>query len=99
MAAFITKDLRPYSVVENPRFRHMLKMLELRYKLPACSHLTEKFVPELYHETKAQVMASMTQANRVAITCDSWTSVSTESYVAIMAHYVSEDLCCNREPL
>lgn len=77
--------------MENPGFRYMLKTLEPRYKLPARSHFTEKVIPELYHETKVQVMASMTQANRVAITCDSWTSVSTESYVTITAHYVSED--------
>lgn len=76
VASFTANDLRPYSVVENPVFCHMLKMLDPRYKLPAFSHFTEKVIPELYHETKAQVMALMTQANRVVITCDFWTSVT-----------------------
>lgn len=91
VASFIAKDIRPFSVVENPGFRHLLTTLEPRYKLPSRSHFSEKVIPELYLETKAQVMASMRQAHRVAITCDSWTSVATESYVTITAHYISED--------
>ena len=33
----------------------------------------------------------MCKASRVAITSDAWTSVTTESYVTITAHYISED--------
>lgn len=36
-------------------------------------------------------MESMCKARRVAITSDAWTSVATESYVTITAHYISED--------
>lgn len=91
VSAFIAKDLRPYSVVENIGFRHLLKTLEPRYKLPSRSHFTEKTIPALYRETKAQVMDSMSKASRVAITCDSWTSVATDSYLTVTAHYISED--------
>ena len=85
------KDLRPYSVVENTGFCHLLKTLEPGYKLPSRSHFTENVIPALYNGTKAQVMASMIQAKRVAITCDAWTSVATESYLTVTAHYISED--------
>ncbi|KAJ4949461.1 hypothetical protein JOQ06_020976 [Pogonophryne albipinna] len=54
VAAFIAKDLRPYSVVENAGFRHLLKTLEPRYKLPSRSHFTENVIPALYNGTKAQ---------------------------------------------
>ncbi|XP_044127313.1 E3 SUMO-protein ligase ZBED1-like [Bufo gargarizans] len=91
VAAFIAKDLLPYSVVENSGFRYLLKTIEPRYKIPSRSHFTENVIPALYHETKAKIIASMSQASRVAITCDSWTSVTTESYVTITAHYVSKD--------
>ena len=91
VAAFIAKDLRPYSVVDNAGFRYLVKTLEPRYKIPSRSHFTENVIPALYHDTKAQVLASMNQASRVAITCDSWTSVTTESYVTITAHYVTKD--------
>ncbi|XP_055068182.2 E3 SUMO-protein ligase ZBED1-like [Misgurnus anguillicaudatus] len=91
VASFIAKDLRPYSVVENIGFRHPIKTLEPRYKLPSRSHFAETVIPELYNEAKVQVMSSMSQAIRVAITCDSWTSVATESYITITSHYISQD--------
>ena len=91
VACFIAKDLRPYLVVENVVFGYVLKTLEPRYNLPTGRHLTETAVPALYEETKAQVMESMSKASRVAITCDSWTSTATESYVTIKAHYISAD--------
>lgn len=68
VAAFITKDIRPYSVVNNPGFRHLLKMLELWYKLPSGRQDNGKgYIWTQHHETKVQVMASMSQANQVAI--------------------------------
>uniref|UniRef100_A0A3Q2TAZ2 BED-type domain-containing protein n=1 Tax=Fundulus heteroclitus TaxID=8078 RepID=A0A3Q2TAZ2_FUNHE len=91
VACFIAKDLRPYSVVENAGFRHMLKTLEPRYKLPTRATFTDSALPALYKETKAKVMESMCKDSRVAITSDAWTSVATESYVTITAHYISED--------
>lgn len=91
MACFIAKDLRPYSVVENAGFRHMLKTIEPRYKLPTRATFTESALPALYKETKAKVMELMCKARRVAITSDAWTSVATESYVTITAHYISKD--------
>ena len=57
VGGFISKDLRHYSVVDNTGFRHLLKTLEPRYKLPPHSHLTERVTPACYHETKAQVIS------------------------------------------
>lgn len=31
IAVFIAKDMRPYSVMENEGFQHMINMLEPRY--------------------------------------------------------------------
>ncbi|KAI4819740.1 hypothetical protein KUCAC02_004976 [Chaenocephalus aceratus] len=56
VAAFIAKDLRPYSVVENAGFRHLLKTPEPRYKLPSRSHFTENVIPALYNGTNAQLL-------------------------------------------
>lgn len=70
--------------MRNPGFRHLLN-------LPSRSHFTEKVIPALYNETKVQLMASMSQAGRVAIAFDSWTSVATQSYLTVTVHYVNED--------
>ena len=91
VACFIAKDLRPYSVVENAGFRHLLKTIEPRYKLPTRATFTDSALPALYKETKEKVMGSMRKASRVAVATDAWTSVATESYVTITAHYISEN--------
>jgi hypothetical protein len=52
VACFIAKDLRPYSVVENAGFRHLLKTIEPRYKLPTRATFTDSALPALYKETK-----------------------------------------------
>uniref|UniRef100_A0A8C4EH42 Zinc finger BED domain-containing protein 1 n=1 Tax=Dicentrarchus labrax TaxID=13489 RepID=A0A8C4EH42_DICLA len=69
----------------------MVRMLQPRYKIPSRSTFSEKVVPGLYNDTKAQMIASMSKATRIAITCDSWTSVATESFVTVTAHYINED--------
>lgn len=91
VGAFIAKDLRPYSVVMNAGFRQLVKTLEPRYKIPSRQTVADTVVPALYREAKAQVMNSMREACRVAVTCDSWTSVATESYLTVTAHYLNDD--------
>ena len=42
---FIAADMRPYSVVQNEGFKHMLKVLEPRYDIQSQTHFREKIVP------------------------------------------------------
>ncbi|XP_013885882.1 zinc finger BED domain-containing protein 1 [Austrofundulus limnaeus] len=88
---FICKDMRPLSVVENEGFRNMMKTLEPRYSIPSRQHITDIALPKLYTEVKATVMESLNSAERVALTCDSWTSRATESYVTITAHHITDE--------
>uniref|UniRef100_A0A8C5NDS7 HAT C-terminal dimerisation domain-containing protein n=1 Tax=Gouania willdenowi TaxID=441366 RepID=A0A8C5NDS7_GOUWI len=73
----ICKDLQPYSVVEN-----------FSYDIPRRKYFTEKKIPALYEETKAGVMNALESAERVGLTCDSWTSRATQSYITITAHFI-----------
>lgn len=91
VAGFIAKDLRPYSVVENQGFRTMLQVLEPRYTLPLRRYFSETAVPALYSECKDHILESLSNTDRVAITCDAWTSITTESYVTITAHYITDE--------
>ncbi|KAI2645902.1 E3 SUMO-protein ligase ZBED1 [Labeo rohita] len=89
IARFICKDMCPYSVVENTGFREMINTLEPRYKIPSRQFFSEKCIPELYRSTKEELQLKLSQSVRVALTTDSWTSCSTESYVTITAHLIS----------
>lgn len=55
IGVFIAKDMRPYSVVENEGLQHMINMLEPRYDLPSRLHFSDKVIPKLYDEVKAEV--------------------------------------------
>lgn len=88
---FITKDLRPYSVVENAGFRLLMKRLEPRYVVPSRRHLSETVIPQMYGKTKDALVHSLKLAERVALTCDTWTSRNTVSYLTITCHHIDEE--------
>ncbi|XP_071358378.1 E3 SUMO-protein ligase ZBED1-like, partial [Trachinotus anak] len=90
IACYISKDLRPYSVVENAGFKFMIKTTEPKYVIPSRQVFTEKAVPELYNETKAKVAGALAKATRTALTCDAWTSRATQAYVTFTAHYITD---------
>lgn len=91
IGVFIGADMRPYSVVQNEGFKHMLKVLEPRYNIPSRTHFSEKIVPDLYEQEKKKVVDELSRASSVALTTDGWTSRGTESYVTITAHFITAD--------
>lgn len=93
IAKFICKDLRPYSVVENEGFRHLIKVLEPNFVMPQRKHLSTKLIPTMYESLKEAIRAKIISAERVAITCDTWTSVSTQSYLTVTCHYIDAEWC------
>ncbi|CAM4588770.1 unnamed protein product [Leuciscus chuanchicus] len=48
-------------------------------------------IPKKLAAVKTNVAASLKSAERVALTCDSWTSRVTDSYVTITCHYIASD--------
>ncbi len=91
IGVFIGADMRPYSVVQNEGFKHMLKVLEPHYDIPSRTHFSEKIVPDLYEQEKKKVVDELSRASSVALTTDGWTSRGTESYVTITAHFITAD--------
>ncbi|XP_034047686.1 zinc finger BED domain-containing protein 1-like [Thalassophryne amazonica] len=91
LGIFISKDLRPYSVVENAGFKLLIKRLEPRYVLPSRKHLRETVIPQMYAKSKDTLAHSLKSAERVALTCDCWTSRNTVSYLTITCHHIDEE--------
>lgn len=48
IGVFIAKDMRPYSVVENKGFQHMINVLEPRYDLPSRVHFPWMIFLEMF---------------------------------------------------
>ena len=85
----MTKDFRPYSVVDNAGFRYMVNTLEPRYKIPSKQHFSKSDVPKLYEEVKSEIVNELKCASAVALTTDRWTSRATQSYETITAHFIN----------
>ncbi|XP_028254439.1 zinc finger BED domain-containing protein 1-like [Parambassis ranga] len=91
IAGFICKDMRPYSVVENEGFRRLIKVTEPLYVMVSRKRLSEEVIPNMYQSVKEDVKSKLKSAVRVGITSDTWTSVATESYMSVTAHYIDEE--------
>ena len=44
---FISKDMRPYSVVNNAGFKALVQVLEPRYTVPSRTHFADSVIPKL----------------------------------------------------
>lgn len=67
IGVFIATDLRPYSVVENPGFKHMLNVIEPRYQVPSRPHFSQQVIPALYKQTQAVVVNDLSKASDIAL--------------------------------
>ncbi|XP_022043243.2 E3 SUMO-protein ligase ZBED1-like [Acanthochromis polyacanthus] len=87
----MAKNMSPFSTVENEGFQDMIKTLEPKYTLPSRPHFSQKVMPELYRQVKADVVTVLENADSVAITTDGWTSRATQSYLTITAHVITPE--------
>lgn len=85
---FICKDLHPSSYT-----------LEPRYTIPSRRFFSDTALPKIYNEVKTEVRESLSNAEQVSLTCDAWTSQTTESYVTVTAHNITDELCMSSHVL
>jgi hypothetical protein len=86
----ITKDFQPLSIVEDEGFRTFVHYLDARYSFPTPKRLRQ-MVADKYDEEFAVVKTKLSEAEKVCLTTDMWTSLSTESYLAVRYHYINND--------
>lgn len=98
LAYSIAVDMLPYSIVEKQGFQHFVRCLQPGYEMPSRKTITEKYVPELYLETKNTLEGFINQAKYVSLSTDCWTSVANMPYIGITAHFIDENWilrsCC-----
>ena len=68
----------------------MSTALNPRYRPPSRDDLSNKLIPAWYSVTKQNVIQQLAQVNKIAITCDGWTSVAQDHYLTLTAHYIYE---------
>lgn len=87
----IVKDFQPFSVVTDTGFREFVSALDPSYSLPSRTTLTKEMLPSAYSSAVDRVKAMLSDAEAVAITTDGWTSLCTESYIAMTCHFITSD--------
>ncbi|CAG9840967.1 unnamed protein product [Diabrotica balteata] len=87
----IVNDLQPFSIVEDRGFRKLLNELEPSYVVPHRSTFSKLLMPAKYERKFLEVKALLKTAEYITLSTDSWTSINTEGYVAVTAHFIATD--------
>ncbi len=87
----IVRDLRPIRVVECEGFRNLINYLEPGYIVPSRKQFTADI--NLKHAKCKEVLKQRlkNEAQFIALTTDIWTSLATESYLSVTAHYIDSN--------
>nr|CAI5847868.1 unnamed protein product [Callosobruchus analis] len=88
----IVKEYQPISIVEDAEFKRFTHMLNPGYALPTRKTVTNILLPALYLSELERVKNNLKIAESVCITTDSWTSANNESFTAVTAHYLTDNL-------
>lgn len=83
----ITLDCRPVRSVEGKVFYGLLEYLEPGYKIPSRKYFTQA-IGSQHQAGKEKLAALVSEAQRIALTTDIWTSSATEAYITVTCHFI-----------
>lgn len=87
----IITDLQPFSLVEDLGFRNLLNELEPSYIIPSRPTFTKSFLPVQFDEAVTKLKTLLETTEHVTLSTDGWTSINTEGYIAVTAHFITEE--------
>lgn len=91
LAEMIRLDHHPVSIVEIKGFRRLINHLNPRYTLRARKTFSNKILIEMYDELVGEVQQTMMEVKHVAITTDMWTNISQVDFMAVTAHFFTQN--------
>lgn len=86
----IALDIQPFNIVNDVGFRELLTFLAPDYTIPSRGTVRAR-VDVLMSELRVNIQKELCDVRYVTITTDTWTSCNTESYIAITAHYSTNE--------
>nr|XP_014348837.1 PREDICTED: zinc finger BED domain-containing protein 4-like [Latimeria chalumnae] len=87
----IAIDMHPFSIVEDEGFRRFCALTVPRYNLPSRRHMSEKVLEDLNEKIHLHMYKEVEKTNQFVISLDTWTSKAIDSYLGVIAHWVTED--------
>lgn len=81
-------------IVEEPEFKRLIELTLYCpvYTLPTRKTISNIIMEAVYGDILNQVKAQLLSVTAVCLTTDGWTLRTNDSYLAITAHYFSEDV-------
>ncbi|GKC29272.1 zinc finger BED domain-containing protein RICESLEEPER 2-like protein [Tanacetum coccineum] len=90
MAIAIIKHNYPFSYVEHQATRQLHQFLH-RDATPICRNSVKKDVLAIYEREKTNLKMKLEKVSgRISFTADLWSSITSDGYIALTAHYVDE---------
>jgi hypothetical protein len=83
---WIVADYQPFSVVESPAFRAMLRAYDKKGKVLSADFMQKQMAEKVIAVSK--MMDAELKTQRGAVTTDGWTSKGNHSYYAFTYHYI-----------
>ena len=92
IAEYIIGDLVPLSTVQSKHFKGLVKVISGgAYESPKRTFYTETFLPKKMNECSQEIMSEFQSIHGIGLTTDSWTSSTSEHYIAYTAHYITKN--------
>lgn len=88
----ITKDLQPFSIVEDEGFKEFTRALNPSYDLPSRKTLSDRLLQSEYDVKLASTKeVVMNNCDTICLTVDCWTSRTMTAYIAITGHFIHRE--------
>ncbi|XP_060071429.1 E3 SUMO-protein ligase ZBED1-like [Ylistrum balloti] len=100
LTEMICIDLQPVSIVNDQGFREFIHCLQPAYNIPNRKVIRDSLSPKAYMEQSSVIKSKLKDCVSLGITLDHWTSVAQDAYMAVTAHFLSDnftisDYCLN----
>lgn len=87
---FVLKSNQPFSISDNEYFKKFVTSLNPNYTL-MCSKTLKLSIEDSFASKKEEMIEEFSNLqNKYSISCDIWTSVSSEQYLALDIHFVDD---------
>ena len=89
IADMVVSDYLPLSIVEGDGFRRLMGIVAPDYEVP-CRNTIRSRIMHRYETERETLSTDLDAVSSVAITTDTWTSNSTESYITVTEHHITD---------
>ncbi len=83
----IAQDMLPISFVEGKGFRTLMEFVEPEFTVPSRKTITAR-LEKLFDDNVRELRSQLASVGKIALTTDSRTALTTESYITITCHYI-----------